>query len=297
MATSSIRRLASERLPRKTKKWIKNGLRRCAAITGRYRALPDYLIIGTQKGGTSSLFYYLQQHPDVELPLVIDKEIHYFDDCSYRGETWYRSHFALQSKVVARRRLGSPALVGEATPEYLYHHMAPERVARLLPNVKLIALLRDPIERACSHFAMEIKRGTEKLSFAEALAAEPDRLAGEWDKVAADPKYRSFNICFRSYLERGRYLEQLQRWENYFPREQLLVLKSEELFTNANQVYRQVCDHLGLEPFAATAFEHINPGTKRDELEPALRYQLVEHFRPHNQALYEHLGEDFGWSP
>jgi hypothetical protein len=296
MANSAIRTLAKEHLSRRAKKWVKNRLRQCATVTGDYRALPDYLIIGAQKGGTSSLFYYLQQHPDVVLPLVIDKEIHYFDDCYRKGESWYRSHFPLQRAVAARRRAGSPALVGEATPEYLYHRLAPERAANLLPNGKLIALLRNPIERAYSHHAMELKRGTEQLPFAEALAGEPERLAGEWEKVASDPSYRSFNIVFRAYLERGKYLEQIRRWLKYYDRSQLLVLKSEDLFQVPRTTYDRVCRFLGLEPHEQTVFEQINPGAERSAVEPGLKNKLTDFFRPHNQALYEFLDEDFGWS-
>jgi hypothetical protein len=204
---------------------VKRPLRRVRAeyrqLTAPLRGLPSLLIIGTQKGGTTSLFNYLVEHPDV-LP-SLTKEVHYFD-LNYRsGLPWYRARFPYQRQLAGRITL-------DATPYYMTHPLAPERAARLFPDIKLIALLRNPIDRAYSHYQHERRGGRESLSFGEALDREAERVAGEEERIRREPFYYSWNHHRYAYTGRGLYLEQLQRWTQHFPRSQLLVLQSEWLF-------------------------------------------------------------------
>src|SRR3712207_3331973 len=160
---------------------------------------------------------------------------------------------------------------------------------------KLIVLLRDPVQRAYSQYQHEVARGFETLGFEEAIEAEPGRLAGEIERLAAEPLYHSFSHQHHSYLARGRYHEQLAAWRSLFADEQLLVLSSERFFSEPDRSFRQVLDFRELPAFTPAAYEKHN-GYSYTKMGEAVRRRLVEHYREPNQRLYQTLGEDFGWS-
>jgi hypothetical protein len=256
-------------------------------LTGPLRGLPSILIIGTAKGGTTSLFNYLAEHPDIVPPL--GKEMHYFDLYHARGERWYRGRFPYEF------RLRKGGLTLDASPYYLFHPLAPERAARLLPQAKLIALLRNPVERAFSHYHHEFRGGWETLSFAEAIEREPERLAGEEERLRADPRYSSYSHRTYSYLRRGRYIEQLRRWMEHFPRANLLVIQSEWLFRDPAGATGAVQQFLGLRPYQCPSYKTFLQG-QYSKMDPELRRRLVAYFEPHNRELYEWLGEAYDWA-
>ena len=171
----------------------------------------------------------------------------------------------------------------------------PGRVAEHLPQVKLIALLRDPVGRAHSHYQHEVARGFETLSFEEAIEAEPARLAGEAERMAAEPLYNSFEHQHHSYLARGRYAEQLDRWRARFDDQQLLVLSSERFFREPEDTFARVLEFLELPAFTPGAYEKHNAHDYR-QMGDAIRGRLLEHYREPNRRLYESVGDDFGWS-
>jgi hypothetical protein len=282
-------------LPRPARRAVRKGGRRFGHLTARFRLLPDYLIIGAQRAGTTSLFKYLVQHPAVGRPFL-GKGAHFFDT-NYSGDLdAYRAYFpttAYKWYVKASRRMD--AVTGEGSPYYLAHPHAPYRIAETLPDVKLIALLRDPVERAYSHYHHEVARGFEDLSFDEALEQEPTRLAGEIERMRDDPSYNSFAFQHHSYLSRGRYAEQLEVWYGLFPKEQILVLRSEDLFSDPERIYLDVLRFLGLPAFSLREYEAFNPRTYTG-MSPATRKRLVEHFAEPNERLYDLVGADFGWS-
>ena len=255
--------------------------------TSGMRGWPSVLLLGAQKGGTTSLFNYLVQHPQVRAPFA--KEIHYFDLHYGEGDSWYRGRFPLA------RNLGGGALTLDASPYYLVHPQAPARAARLLPEVKLIALLRNPVDRALSHHQHEVRGRRETLSFADAIEAEGERLAGEEARLAADPAYYSYNHHRYSYLLRGQYLEQLRRWMDHFARSQLLVLQSEWLFRDPAAATAAVHEFLGLPPHRIGRYKTFLQGRYEREMPAALRERLTAHFAPHNRALYQWLGREFDW--
>jgi sulfotransferase family protein len=264
-----------------------------AWLTSRGRVLPDFLIIGTQRGGTTSLYKYLVQHPNLSHALT--KEIRFFDLNYHRGLPWYRSRFpSRRHREMSERRRGAGLMVGEASPDYLFHPLAPARVAHDLPQAKLIVLLRNPIDRAFSHYWHQFKRGHETLTFAAAIDAEPDRLAGELDKILADPSYVSYERHHHSYLARGIYVDQLAAWMELIPRDRFLIERSEDLFQDPRAVFRRVLEFLGLPDHDLTEYETFNAFSS-GEMEPALRARLVEYFRPHNQRLEAMLGRALGW--
>jgi hypothetical protein len=266
---------------------------RARQSTGRRRALPDLLIIGTQRGGTTSLYEYLARHHDVVAPL--GKELQYFSTAHARGEAWYRAHFPTESSMLRRRREGRPFLAFEASPYYLFHPHAARRAAATVPGAKLIALVRDPVERAYSHYEHTRQRGLEPLSFEEAVAAEPDRLAVEVERMKADPDYQSRPHRIYSYLARGRYAFQLEEWCNHFPRQQMLVLRSEDLFADPADTYRRVLAFLDLPSIALPDYPTYTRRRPGPPLEPRTRHALAEGFRADNERLAALLGRDMGW--
>jgi hypothetical protein len=257
-------------------------------LTGPLRGLPSALIIGVQKGGTTSLFNYLVRHPDVLPP--IGKEVHYFDLYYARGERWYRGRFPYEY------RLRGGVLTLEASPYYLVHPLAPQRAARLVPDAKLIAVLRNPVERAFSHYQHEVRAGREVLSFAEAIEKEPERLAGEEERLRADPGYYSVKHRRYAYVRRGLYLQQLCRWLEHFPRSQLLVLQSEWLFRDPAAATEAVQEFLGLRQYRGEAYRPFLQGRYDREIPPELRRKLVTYFEPFNHELYRWLGKEFDWA-
>jgi hypothetical protein len=269
--------------------------RRFGHLTARFRLLPDYLIIGAQRAGTTSLFKYLVRHPAVARPFL-GKGAHFFDT-NYSGDLdEYRAYFpttAYKWVVKATRRMD--AVTGEGSPYYLAHPHAPYRIAETLPGVKLIALLRDPVDRAYSHHQHEVARGFEDLSFEEALEREPERLAGELERMREDPSYNSFAVQHHTYLSRGRYAEQLEVWYGLFPKDQILVLPSEELFSDPDRTFRAVLAFLGLPAISLREYEVFNP-RKYTDMSPELRQRLVDYFAEPNGRLYDLMGVDYGWS-
>ena len=265
--------------------------------TSGRRPLPDFLVIGTKRGGTTSLWRYLIRHPLVPrlFPAWNTKTSHYFEDNFVRGEAWYRSHFPTSRRRAAlARKHGGPAKVGEAAPLYMYHPLAAERVAALIPGVRLIVLLRDPVERAYSHWKERRTEGVEPLGFADALAAEPARIAGEKHRLIAEPGSVSTAFDWYSYTARGRYLEHLEPWLSRFDRGQFHFLPSETFYRAPAESYARILDFIGLPPFDLGSYD-VHNGRPSEGMDPGVRAGLADHYRPHNAALAERLGQSLGW--
>src|SRR5215207_4014201 len=207
-------------------------------------AAPDFVIIGAQRGGTTSLHAYLSAHPQVITPAT--KELHFLTDRYERGLDWYLGQFPT----------GLPlgVVTGEATPYALFHPLAPRRLLEIAPAAKSIVLLRNPVDRAYSHYLLEWSRGEEKLDFAAALDAELERLDGEEARLARDPWYTSAFHKHASYMARGDYARQLERWFAVFPREQILVIRSDDLYERSAETFARIAQLLGISPSAPIPF-------------------------------------------
>jgi hypothetical protein len=247
------------------------------------RALPDAMIIGAMKSGTSSLHYYLTQHPQVIAPLR--KEVHYFDLNFARGESWYRANFG---------REGQGGLNIDSSPYYLFHPRVPQRAHALVPDARLIVMLRDPVRRAYSHYWHARDKGRELLSFEDAIAAESDRIDRDHERLLRGEIERSEAHQFFSYLARGRYAEQLERWLRVYPREQLLVLRFEELAKEPLPVLNSSLRFIGLPELDVAKLEARNT-RKYPPIDPATAERLRDYFVPHNAALESLLGERVRW--
>ena len=262
-------------------------------ITSPLRSLPDFIIIGGKKCGTSSLYNYLAEHPNI-IP-AFRKEVHFFDGAGERRTFLYRAYFPTRlSKRGAVRERGAGFITGEATPYYLFHPLVPARVRSIVPRARLIAMLRNPVDRAYSHYHHEVRSGTEKLSFEEAIERETERLSGEQERMIRDGDYDSLSRRRYSYLSRGIYVDQLRNWKSHFPKEQLLILRSEDLFADPRMILERTLSFLDLPPLEREEYSKDNKGSYSD-MDRSTRDYLVDYFKPHNERLQELLGRDFGW--
>ncbi|GIJ79687.1 Sulfotransferase domain-containing protein [Micromonospora phaseoli] len=294
---SSIRDRVKQLVPAQVTNRVRVSLVDYGIRTSDRRPLPDFLIIGTKRGGTTSLWNYLIAHPLVPrlFPAWNTKSTHYFEEHWSRGEAWYRSHFpTVRQREMLESRHGGPVRAGEAAPLYMFHPLVAARVAALMPAVRLIVLLRDPVDRAYSHWKERRANGVEPLDFVAALAAEPQRTAGERERLIAEPDHCSRRFDWYAYRARGRYLEQLEPWLERFDRGQLLVLPSEELYRDAPAAYRRTLDFLGLPVVDPPDFKVYN-GRRSVPLPPPLRAELAEYYRPYNEALRQRLGLPLDW--
>lgn len=258
--------------------------------------LPDFLIAGAMKSGTTSLFLVLCQHPGILQPRA--KEVQFFSVPANhaRGEEWYRAFFPAPAAVAAMEaELGYRPLTGEATPAMSLRAYA-EGAATLLPDARLIMTFRNPVDRAYSHY-QHMRRAAlpERRSFEDALQSEL-ALLEEGIRITREnhPQYRRPLHKF-GYLNRGYYAEQLEYWLLHFPREQLLVLNFDAWKHDVPSAAAEVADFLGLPPYD---FQPVrsNEGGYREQMSASTREWLTEHYRPHNRRLFELLGEDWGWA-
>ena len=231
-------------------------------------ALPDFVLIGPGRSGTSFFFRLLGQHPYVEL--ARKKEIHFFDLLFDEGVDWYRWWFP--APVL---KDGRWTITGEATPVYIFNPRVPERMARVVPQVRLITLLRNPVDRTYSAYNHKVRTRRESRSFEEVIETElADKSVG--------------------LLWKGVYVDHLVHWSKFLDKGQLLVLKSEELFARPRESLKRALDFLDLPDWEPEDWD--SPKQKRYErIDPSIKRRLEEYFEPHNRRLYDFLGMDLGW--
>jgi hypothetical protein len=299
-----------ERFPAYIKDFARNLLILAGRLTHYRRMVPDFIIIGAQKCGTTSLYNYLIQHP--RMKPGYKKEVHFFDNPDHfrKGIPWYRAHFPLtrhpasgiRNQASSTRNQASgikhhasstrnqasgithhasrithhASITGEATPSYLCHPDVPGRMREIIPHAKFIVLLRNPVDRAYSHYYHRVKHGTETLPFEMAV--------------------RKNQEIFSSYLARGVYADQLKRWMDIFPREQFLILSSEDFFKNPQEILPKVTEFLNLPDWEIPLkiFRKYN-ANRYPEMDEKTKEYLADYFKPHNERLYDFLGRNFGW--
>ena len=230
-------------------------------------SLPDFVIIGAQKCGTTAFYGLLTKHPNVE-PAAI-RELHYFDraDRFDKGTEWYRRCFP-----PPRWKDGRRSITGEKTPYYLFHPQVPQRMAEVIPRVRLIVMLRNPVDRTYSQYHHDLSMGRIKPRAFEEIIEQPNS----------------------SYLSRGIYVNQLLRWSEYFTKEQMLILKSEDFFKHTTETLTLVQDFLDL-PHQQLDLPPRKSNDRYPPMDPETRRRLEAYFEPYNQRLYDYLGVDFGW--
>jgi len=261
--------------------------------TASMRELPDFLIIGAQKCGTTSLYNYLIQHPSISPSF--EKEVRYFNNHYEKGVNWYRAHFPtkMHSALMSWRH-GTRQLTGEGEPSYLPNPVAPQRVLDLRPDARLIVMLRNPVDRAYSHYQHRFTRNRETRAFEEVVRTDKETLKDGWDGLPKGDFKRLGNFHY-SYLPRGFYVNQIEAWMAVFPKEQFLFIKAEDFFADRQNVFDDVLSFLRLPGYRLEQSKRHNMGSYTQPMSIELREDLLEYFRPHNQRLQETLGWDGTW--
>lgn len=232
-------------------------------------------------------------HPDVLQPKT--KEIHYYDLDFHRGEPWYRAHFPLRKRMdTLREESRTAVLTGESSPYYFSHPQCPSKIKSHIPEARFIVLLRNPIERAYSHFQHNCRLGWETLSFEKALEAEEERICEDRRLFKELHDHKGHQFGKFSYRERGKYVESLKRWYALFPPNQFLIIESSRFFGAPEETLASVNTFLGLKDFNYGITLKSNAG-EYSPIEDGLRDKLSRYFDPFNQQLYNLIGQDFGW--
>jgi hypothetical protein len=290
---ASIRR--SDSLPVMVKRATHSLVVTARRPTSPGRMLPGFLIVGAQRCGTTSMARILSQHPAVA-NAAMHREVHYFDNAYDRSLAWYRSHFPLA--VRARRAaaaLNVAPVAFESSPYYMFHPLAAQRIVRDLPGVKLLVLVRDPVERTYSAHAHEVAHGFETEPFERAMELEERRLKGEAERILAEPAYNSHSHQHHSYRARGRYAEQLERLAELFGPERIHVVDSGDFFARPATSYGRVLDFLGLPRAGHPDFRRRNARPRAAPMPSSIRDELEEYYRPHDERLARWLGRDPSW--
>lgn len=259
--------------------------------TWRSRELPEFLIIGAQKSGSSSLHHYLSQHR--QLSASYGKEVHFFDgglkpniDNFKKGLSWYRSNFPRTNTI------GHQSKSFESSPLYLFNPIVPKRIFDTIPKVKLIAILRNPTERAISHYFHEKKLGYESLPIMDAFLAEEERLR----PVLERQEYKHTSFIHFSYKSRGLYYDQLKRYLQYFSIRNMLIINSDSFFTDPESTLRRVFRFIGVDDeYSVDDLQVCNFSKNRTKVAPNIYKYLDEYYDSHNHLLYELIGENFNW--
>lgn len=279
---------------RPIKKLVKGLIFLPRILTAKSRVLPDVLIVGAQKAGTTALYNHLVKHPDI-FPSY-RKEVHYFDHNYQKGTNWYRAFFPKSSEKQAHEKLGKVFRTIDASPYYMVHPHVAKRAKELLPNAKVIFILRDPIDRAISHYNHEIRKGTESLPIEDAFHKEPERINGEHEKMMKDENYASPAFNQFSYIKRGKYIEQLKNWEQYFGKDQIKVSIYDDFVENPQKVMDEVFEFIGAAPQTIEGLgERHNKHSHKVKLDDGLKTYLSEQFRQSNQELFDHIGKQYNW--
>ena len=255
-------------------------------MTNQLRVLPDFVVIGSTKSGTTSLHYYLIQHPRI----ISERNVHFFEYMQTNSIEWYRAHFPTKAYKNFKK-----LTVGEQTATYLFHPLIPKRIHTTIPNAKLIVVLRNPVDRAYSNYTHQVREGIEKRTFEEAIKSELKRI----EICKNNSEYKINNDDFSnhvifSYLRHGIYVDFIKAWMEFFTKEQFLILPTYDLNNNRAKFLKQVFDYLNVQNFEIKDVERQNVGEYK-KLDKSMRKFLVDYYRPHNERLFKSLEKNFDW--
>lgn len=263
-------------------------------LTANFRILPSFIIAGFPRCGTTSLYNYLIEHPSIVSALT--KEIRFFGQNYVNGFNWYKLFFpTIFSKFKINKKFRKNFMTGEASATYVHHPLTPIRIKKVLPEIKIIILLRNPVERAFSQYFKTMKLGREPLTFDQAIEEENKRLEGEWESMSKEENYYSEKYHNYSYLTAGMYIDKLKPWFDTFNDDQILILQSEDLYDDPQGIFNDTLKFLNLPSYKLPKFERYNFYEDKPMLDDNTRKKLDDFFRLHNERLYKFLGRNFHW--
>ncbi|MGB3514431.1 MAG: tetratricopeptide repeat protein [Microcoleaceae cyanobacterium] len=243
---------------------------------------PNFIVIGVKKGGTTSIYNYLTQHPQI-LP-GIKKEVDFWSFYFHRGLDWYRAHFP---KIPESENF----LTGEASPSYFDSPDTPARLFHFFPKIKLIVLLRNPVDRAISNYYHEVRLNSESMSVEEVINSRLEKLTKVSSSFVTEKDYWNYQ---GDYIASSVYVDWLKKWLTIFPRENLLILKSEDFYSDSETTMKQVFNFLGLPDYQISDYPKLNAGYY-SSMSESIRQKLSDYFQLHNQRLEQYLGMKFHW--
>jgi hypothetical protein len=256
--------------------------------------MPNLLVPGFPRCGSTSLYRYLIQHPLIERSLW--KEIHYYDkeENFRRGSNWYRAHFATRFRLDAlERQHGHKAYTLDATPDYLYRATRLATLASHMPDAKILILIRNPIDRAFSNFQNKLRKTATTATFEELVTSEIEFLEKNFDRNQLGLEEKT---GLTSFLRRGIYIAQIERLHRYYPREQTMVIRSEDLFEDTQGSYDEILRFLELPRFQLRKTKARNVLRYSEDIRRETREQLAKFFTPFNDELSRYLGRDLLWT-
>ena len=260
------------------------------ALTGSIRVLPDFLVIGAKRCGTTSLFYHLPEHP------CISKSPHdnmgFFNDNFHLGVNWYKSFFPT---IFTRNKIKSEFgnfLAFDVTTTYMEEESTANNVYQIKPNMKIIVILRNPVDRAYSQYHLNLREKAEKRSFEDAMEENMNELNKEsYERYEIKPK---FSVEENNYLKKGLYAQQLRHWLNIFPMESMLILSTEEFESNQQVIYNKIFEFLNISQFEVKNTEKMEKGNY-PQMKSETRSLLLDYFRSHNNELFKLINKKFDW--
>lgn len=286
-----LTRSVRERAPRRLLVLMRSAIELWGTLTSSLRMRPSFIIVGAQRAGTTTLYRVLSEHPDVARPTA-SKGIGYFDLAYHRGPRWYRGHFPLI--WTARRKHGPGVVTFESSGYYLFHPLAASRIAKDLPGVRVVVVVREPVERAYSAHRHEQARGFETEPFEVALDLEAERTAGEEERMLADPSYESFDHRHHAYLARSRYSEQIDRYVAELGPDRVHIVDADAFFEDPAGEFEGLRSWLGLSEWQPETVEQWN-ARPRSPMPAELRDRLTRYFEPYDARLAEQMGRTPSW--
>jgi len=262
------------------------------SLSSGFRVLPNFIVIGVGRGATTTLHHNLSKNPCLHSAAY--DEAGFFDDNFHLGESWYRSLFPTKftkNKIIKNY---NHFLSYEVTPSYIRKPWVARRIKKLLPNVKLIAILRNPVDRAYSHYNMGVNESNDKRSFEEVIKTDLKLLErSNESKSDSDTYFKT--IVEKSYLARGFYAEQLKFWFKLFDKKQIHITTTENLATNPNETFNEIFNFLDIANFKISNLENKRKGNY-SPLDKDIKLQLTSFFKPYNEELYKLIGKNFNWN-
>ena len=252
-------------------------------LTSSFRVLPDFLVIGSKRCGTTSLYEYLGQHPCIKKSS--HDHIGFFDDNFHLGMGFYKSFFPTIFEKMFFEFKNGKLLTNDVTSSYIQNSQTATKIFQTLPNTKIIAILRNPIDRAYSEYNLDLRANPDIQSFETIIQNEIDNMGNKNDDEVIKNKH---------YLKKGIYFDQLKPWFKLFPKKNILILSTEKFGKDTNNIFNIIFEFLNLENYNIENSKRMQKGTYT-KLNSKTREKLLKFYKLKNNQLYDLINEKFDW--